>query len=113
MAWKYVIMRVGNREVPVLFPESMVHAHMAEMMQLYFATEAQFLAGGVLSTDAVRKIADSVTAASAGSCEVRVLVARDSGSETLGIKSRFHDTAVINMHPYTGGYVEDEEDPNG
>jgi hypothetical protein len=105
MPWKYVIVRLGNdRELPVIFPESMVHSEMANALKAYYGNEAQFLANGQLTDDAVRVIHDSVVPVAAGHCEVRVLGAQGR-SETLQLDSRPEDTDLINGHPYTHGIL--------
>lgn len=104
MAWKYVIVQVGNTEVPVIFPERMVHALVVEHLKDYFVGEAKLVAP-FLGEKALRALRDQIVANSAGQCEIIVRSATGD-SETLGIASRPDDKDRINTHPYTGGYTE-------
>lgn len=106
MSWKYVIVRLGNTEVPVIFPERLVHAHVAMMLRSMFAAEAQVLSNGVLSAQAIQQVAESVVPVAAGSCEIDVF-ATHGRSETLNLGARPADAAFMNMLQYTGGYVDE------
>ena len=103
MAWKYVILQVGNTEIPVIFPQRMVHLLVAESLKDYFVREVQLAAGPlpVIST----QLRAQLRVVAAGELEMVVMNASGS-SETLKIPSRPQDKDVINSHPYTGGVVE-------
>lgn len=103
MAWKYVIVKVGNTEVPVIFPSRMVHALVVDHIKDYFVGEAKMVTP-FLAKASLRQLRDQLVAVSAGECEIIVRSASGS-SETLGIASRPDDKNRINMHPYTGGFL--------
>lgn len=105
MAWKYVIVRAGNQEVPFIFPENIVHAGMAEAVKIYFTSVAQVMAGGQLTEAALDAIAASIEPVAAG--EVNVDFGKPSGrSSTLGLGPRENDQNFLQAFPYHHGYVE-------
>ncbi len=107
MSWKYVIMKVGNTEVPVIFPSRLVHCLIAENIKDYFVDEARTVTRGLdLPKGSTKKLRDEIVPVSAGDLELRVLSANGS-SETLGIGARPNDKDAINAHPYTGGYISE------
>lgn len=102
-AWKYVVLRTGNRLVPVIFPGELVHSRMAAAMKTYFASIAVEMSNGALSESALDNLIKQIDVVSAG--EATLEVGACSGrSETLGIGSRPEDRVLINSLPYTGGY---------
>jgi hypothetical protein len=102
MPWKYVIMQVGNSEVPVIFPERMVHLLVVELLQDYFVHEVLQAASFALSEASIEKLREAIKPIAAGSLEM-VVTATHGDSETLHISSRPEDKARINSHPYDGG----------
>lgn len=108
MAWKYVIMRVGNNEVPIIFPEHLVHSAMADALRDYYAKIAQTMSGNLLSPQAIEKLKQEIVPVSAG--EVRLDVGPCSGrSETLGVEAREDDGQFLNSYNYHHGYVPESE----
>jgi hypothetical protein len=108
MSWKYVIMKTGNREVPIIFPSSQTHSVMADAFKLMMVAEAQFMANGQLSPANLKTISDAVTVASAGECNIDCDYAGGK-SETLKISSRSDDARRIAYHPYTHGLTDGDE----
>lgn len=106
--WKYIVLKVGNQEVPFIFPAQMVHAMVADAMVSYFVSDAMIASGNRLSEAAIAKLRNQLKVVSAG--DILIRVASTSGkSDTLQIGSRPVDFALINSFPYTHGYVGDEE----
>lgn len=104
MAWKYVIVRVGAMEIPVIFPGVIVHAQMAESLKDIFAEHVFAASGGYMSADSLEKVRSEVVPVSAG--ETNILCYSANGfSESLGIASRPQDATIISSHPYTGGHL--------
>lgn len=103
MAWKYIILQVGNAEVPIIFPKDLIHAEVARAMQSYYVRVAvQCAPKGVLSDKALSELRGSIKAVSAG--ELTLDVGACTGrSDTLGVSSRPEDERVIAAHPYTHG----------
>lgn len=104
MPWKYVIVQVGNTEVPIVFPSRLVHSMVVDAVKDIFVAEARLLTRGILPKGSMGKLRNEITAVSAGECEMIVRSASGS-SETLGIASRPDDKDRINTHPYTGGFI--------
>lgn len=108
MAWKYVILRVGNTEVPVIFPDRMVHAWVAGLVKAYFAQEIKF-AHPQIPDAALTEAFTKFTVVSAGEANIAVISA-SGHSGTLGAPSRPGDKDFLNSYPYTGGYVDEDEE---
>lgn len=105
MSWKYVIMRVGNAEVPVIFPDRMVHALVADALKGYFAAEAMIVMPPELRSRETReRLRSQIVPVSAGDCNLIVTEAFGK-SDTLKLSARPHDESALNTHPYTGGIL--------
>jgi hypothetical protein len=109
MAWKYVILRTGNREVPIIFPESLVHAGVAEAMKSYFAAVAVTMSSGMLSEESVGKLVADIGVVAAGEVAIDIGSA-SGGSETLGVQSRPTDSKWLQAYPYHHGLSDIEPD---
>lgn len=109
MAWKYIVVRAGNQEVPVIFPEHMVHSLMSALMQEYFVAAAMTVMPAEFRTDRVRDdIRKGVKAVAAGSITFDVGTCT-GGSETLKLQSRQVDAELIAGYNYHHGVVPEEE----
>jgi hypothetical protein len=102
MSWKYIIFQAGNREIPVIFPEDLVHSVMADAMRFYMMKVAHEMANGVLSREALAKLADELKPVSAGFVTLDIGSCSE-GSETLKLKARPDDARRLRTHPYTHG----------
>lgn len=102
---KYVVMKVGGQEMPVIFPNHMVHVEVAGAIKAMYAAIANAASGNILSQTARQEVINSVQAISAG--DYNQISGECSGSSsTLNLPSRGKaDTRLIAMHDYTGGYV--------
>lgn len=114
MSWKYIVVRLANREVPVIFPTSMVHAEMAECVKELYAREAQFLANGQLRPENLQTIKDAVVPVAAGECSI-IVEGVGGNSETLKLTPRAGDAAWLTLFPYHHGLADilgsDDDDP--
>lgn len=103
--WKYIVLRVGNQEVPFIFPQMLAHSMVADCMCLYYAREAQVMSGNQLSIDSIAKLAGDIKVVAAG--DINFGTFSCSGrSESLQIGSREEDFALIVSH-YTHRVVEE------
>lgn len=110
MAWKYIVVRVGNRmEVPIIFPQHMVHSEVAAMVKGYYALEGQRSSGGLLSAQALNGLFDAVVPVSAGETLISV-ASCFGGSETLQLKARPTDRTLLHSYAYTGGILDEEDE---
>lgn len=108
MSWKYIVMQVGNREVPVIFPEHMVHSLMAERMKDYFGLivlEAMPL--GLGTPDQLQRLTQMFKPVAAGSVELEI-GACSGGSESLGLEARADDARFLRTYNYHHGIKEGE-----
>ena len=103
MGYKYIIIRKGNQELPIIFPDSMVHKLVFQAIRAMTRAELRMMAP-MLSEEALTKGAKSVEIVSAGSITFDVGTV-DGFSETLGVKSRPSDGAMIQRFPYTHGII--------
>jgi hypothetical protein len=88
MAWKYIMVQIDDRAVPIIFPPELVHAEVYRRLARLFYDQA--------------KMNDPVVVG-AGFVEGLACCMAIGESETLGIKSRPEDTQLINNHPYEKG----------
>lgn len=106
MSWKYVIVAAGNREWPIIFPDTMVHRLVAESVKDYFVRVAAESANGLLTPKSALALREQIRIVSAGS--INFDTGTCSGhSETLGVAAREHDAAFIRSYRYHGGIVDD------
>lgn len=107
MGWKYIIVRKGNQELPIIFPDSMVHSLMFKCIRAM--TKAEIRTVYPMATKKMLEdAADSLVAVSAGSITLDV-GATTGGSETLGVQARAEDAGAIQRFPYDHGIVFDGE----
>jgi hypothetical protein len=104
MSWKYIYFKAGNREFPVMFPEDMVHSVMADAIRFYMLKTANDMSNGMLSREALEKLADEVKPVSAGFVTLDIGSCSE-GSETLKIKARPDDAKRLRTHSYTHGQL--------
>lgn len=107
MAWKYVIVRAGNQEVPVIFPDNLVHSLMADAMRHYFTKMAFEMSNKQLSVTALNDMYASIKAVAAGDITIDVGIASGK-SESLGVESRDVDTNWIKSYVYHHGIAEED-----
>lgn len=88
MAWKYIMVKVDDRQVPILFPSELVHADVWKYLRRPFYDAAKMGDPSVVSAGFVEGLAVAVSMGE---------------SETLGIESREEDARIINNHPYEHG----------
>lgn len=91
---KYIILRLDGkipREVPVIFPDLLVHADVARTMT------------AMIKEDSSNTNITDVRVVSAGFCNTAVECF--GKSDTLGITSRDIDDAIINTWDYTFGIL--------
>lgn len=88
MAWKYIMVQVDDRAVPIIFPNELVHAEVYRRLARVFYDQS--------------KMKDPVVVG-AGFLEGLACCIATGESETLDIKSRPEDTQIINNHPYEKG----------
>lgn len=99
MAFKYTVIRVGNNELPIIFPDCLIHSLIADSFKRYFNKEADEISGPMRQYRVV----------SAGSVELDPTFCYGK-SETLKLESRgVMDTELIEMFPYLHGIVEEEK----
>lgn len=109
MAWKYIVMQVGNREVPIIFPDHLVHKGIAQAMKLYFGQLALSASSGMMTRDALKKLIKDLQPVSAGS--ITFDVGKCAGkSDSLGVRSRPSDTDLIENFEYTHGLTDGNEE---
>lgn len=88
MAWKYIMFQVGMFKMPVVFPDKLIHDHVASvLLPLLRADFPRFKVG----------------VASAGMIEHVEVLDAGSESETMGVRSCETDGATINTYSYTHG----------
>lgn len=102
---KYLIVKTGNREVPFIFPDDLVHAIMLESIKDYYARTAMLMANGMLGPKSLEEIRSAVVAVAGGDIVLDLSVC-SGRSETCGVSARPGDAAHIASYPYTGGIVE-------
>jgi hypothetical protein len=108
MAWKYIVLRLANREVPIIFPESLVHRQVAEAITGMYAQTAVEMSNGMLTAAALDKLTEAIVPVAAG--EVTLDIGKASGgSETLGVRSRPTDSAWLRNYSYHHGIIENLE----
>lgn len=88
MSWKYIMVKVDDRQIPIIFPNELVHADVWKYLRRPFFDQA--------------KLSDP-TVVSAGFVEGMAVAIACGESETLKLKSRDEDTRIINNHPYEKG----------
>lgn len=104
MSWKYVMLQVGDRAMPIIFPSELIHSHVAGAMQLAVeATDPQ----KDLRPRQCEQMLERGTAPvrSAGFLEGLACAIAMGESESLGVKSDDDDTQLINNHPYEKGML--------
>lgn len=110
MAWKYVMLQVGDRAMPIIFPEELVHAHVAGAMQQVIGAikgPHQRFNEKQLETrlrDAEYR-EDGAPVRSAGFVEGLACAIAMGESESIGVKADEEDTQIINNHPYEKGMM--------
>lgn len=103
MAWKYIIVQVGNREVPLIFPGDLVHRLMFENYVDYFVGVAlELMPQALVTKEAVENLRKAIKPISAGEISFDVGTC-SGGSETLGLRAREHDAAFIRSYQYHYG----------
>jgi hypothetical protein len=106
--FKYIMVKVGNAEYPVIFSGNMVHSLVAHAIKESFVEAAFGVMPHELRTvENAAKLMDGMKVVGAGSITIDVAVCSGS-SETLGVAARGHDAERIRMHPYDAGFVDDE-----
>jgi hypothetical protein len=88
MSWKYIMVKVDDRQIPILFPSELVHADVWKYLRRPFYDAARMGDPSVVSAGFVEGLAVAVSMGE---------------SETLDIKSRDEDARIINNHPYEQG----------
>ena len=88
MAWKYVMVQVDDRAMPIIFPSELVHQDVYRRLAYLFHSAS--------------KMKDPVVVG-AGFVEGLACCIAMGESEKLDIKSRPEDTKIINNHPYENG----------
>jgi len=88
MSWKYIMVQVDDRALPVIFPGQLVHAEVWQRLRYPFYEMAKMKDPAVVS---------------AGFLEGMAVAVATGESETLRIKARDEDTQLINNHPYEHG----------
>jgi hypothetical protein len=88
MAWKYIMVQVDDRALPIIFPSELVHQEVWQRLRYPFFQMAKMKDPVVVGAGFVEGLA----------CCVAV-----GESETLHIKSRPEDTQLINNNPYEKG----------
>lgn len=107
MGFKYIIVKKGNQELPIIFPDSMVHSLMFKCIRAM--TKAEIKAMYPMATKKMLEdAADSLKVVGAGEITFDVGTATGS-SETLGVQSRKGDKALIQSFPYTHGIMLEDD----
>lgn len=92
--WKYVMFEANGAAVPIIFPNLVVHAHIAEGV-------AHAVRRGVIEA---KPNAWSSKPISAGFLNTMIVTGVHGDSESLrGLKSREEDRSIINCWPYAHG----------
>lgn len=105
--WKYVVVKTGNREWPVIFPPNMVHVLMAESAIDYIMREVILERPG-LTDDLYIKLREAIKVVAAG--DVVVQFESTSGkSESLSVEARESDARMFACHQVTNGMVGGED----
>ncbi|OCJ46351.1 hypothetical protein [Serratia sp. 14-2641] len=90
---KYIMLRVDKpmaREIPIIFPDNLVHADVANAMRMLVAYPGMA----------------NATVVSAGYCNLNLSVECHGKSTTLNVSSReTDDNIVINTYDYTHGLL--------
>ena len=109
MAFKYIVLRTANREIPFIFPDRFIHAFVAEAVKIMLVEEANIVANGLLSTEALVRLKSEIKVVSAGGITLGAHIHCGGESETLKMKSRgTPDAALISLYPYFHGMMEEE-----
>lgn len=113
MAWKYVVVRAGNQEIPLIFPGHLVHASMSELLRDYLVdVAAAVMPPSLHLASTFEKLREQVQPVAAGEITFDI-GACTGGSETLGLKARPEDARLIGGYNYNHGYVEDSDGKDG
>lgn len=110
MSWKYIILRTGNREVPIIFPDHLVHAQVADAIRGMYGQIAVEMSNGVIpmGSPAIQRLMDDIEPVAAG--ELTIDIGSASGrSETLGVESRPTDAKFLRSYSYHHGIMMDAE----
>lgn len=93
---------MGDREVPIIFPNELVHSYVAGAMQLVVEAHdpKKDLRPKQLEGFLERGVAPVV---SAGFLEGMATAITMGESESIGVKSRDEDARIINNYPYEKG----------
>lgn len=115
MGWKYVIIKKGIQEIPIIFPDVLVHADVAlAIREIWVDNALEMIAELGASEETLahrtKDLYDALLVVSAGT--IGTLVVRDAGghSETLDVASRPGDGRLINTFPYAHGIKSDADD---
>lgn len=108
MAWKYVIVRAGNQEIPLIFPSHLVHQSMSELLRDYLVdVAASVMPPSLAIASTFEKLREQIQPVAAGEITFDV-GACTGGSETLGLRARTEDAKLIGGYNYNHGIVEGE-----
>lgn len=108
--WKYVVVKTGPREWPVIFPPHMIHVLMAESAIDYVMREV-ILERPDLTPEMYQSIRDNIKVVSAGDVVVS-FEATHGKSESLRIQARESDYRMFSGIQYTHGITEEDNDDN-
>ena len=112
MSWKYVVIQVGNRAVPIIFPEQLTHSRVGEKVRDIFIEDAQSVMRQMGFTEeqleknrpALERGTKFLSAGSIGMLEVGMVSGK---SASLEIASREgEDKEMINGYGVHGGLMD-------
>lgn len=90
MGWKYVVLSDGMFELPIIFPDALIHADVAEVLKPKMPAAEKGRKWEVVS---------------AGTIEMISATGVGGNSKTLNMKSRPDDAALILSYPYLHGII--------
>lgn len=96
--YKYIILRVGGRDVPIIFPDHLVHSLVVDAMKQYYIKEARELG----------REWGPITPVAAGSVDLTVESCHGE-STTLNLKPRENDAAYLQYGGYLGWMADKEK----
>lgn len=105
---KYIVLRIEDREVPIIFPDTLVHSMVADAIRDVFARERIESGKYDVSARSMRKFREGIRPVAAGDINLG-FVTCSGKSSTLKVESRGRaDDQMIETYDYFHGIVSSE-----
>lgn len=103
--WKYVMIKSGDHSYPIIFPNALIHSHVAGAMKMVLDTLDP---KKDLRPRQLESMLENPNHQVTGAGFLNLAVTSTFGmSESLGLNSHEQDAAIINMWPYAQGLDQD------